>query len=109
MTALTRFRHRCFAKFLTLIVLVLMAVPVVQADDLITKPSRAQKRVGMLVAQLMSRSHLSRRELDSEISNRAFDLYLERLDPTKSYFMQSDVDEFSVERDQIANLSLIHI
>ena len=103
MTALTRFRHRCFAKFLTLIVLVLMAVPVVQADDLITKPSRAQKRVGMLVAQLMSRSHLSRRELDSEISNRAFDLYLERLDPTKSYFMQSDVDEFSVERDQIAN------
>ena len=103
MTALTRFRHRCFAKFLTLTVLVLMAVPVVQADDLITKPSRAQKRVGMLVAQLMSRSHLSRRELDSEISNRAFDLYLERLDPTKSYFMQSDVDEFSVERDQIAN------
>ena len=103
MTAPTRFRHRCFAKFLTLVVLVLMAVPVVQAEDLITKPTRAQKRVGILVAELMSRSHLSRRELDNEISNRAFDLYLERLDPTKSYFMQSDVDEFIVEKDQIAD------
>ena len=103
MTVPTSFRHRCFAKFLTLIVLVLMAVPVVQADDLITKPSRAQKRVGILVAELMSRSHLSRRELDNEISNRAFDLYLKMLDPTKSYFMKSDIDEFIVDKDSISD------
>lgn len=102
MTAPTRFQRHCFAKFLALLLLAVFAVPVVQAEDTITKPTRAQKRVGKLVAELMSRSHLSRRELDTEISNRAFDLYLKRLDPTKSYFMQSDIDEFKLEKDLIA-------
>lgn len=89
--------------FLTLVFLLMMAAPAVQADDTIGKPTRAQKRVGKLVAELMTRSHLSRRELDAEISNRAFDLYLKMLDPTKSYFMQADVDEFKVEKDRIAD------
>ena len=102
MTALTRFQRRCFTKFLTLLMFAAFAAPVVQAEDTITAPTRAQKRVGKLVAQLMSQSHLSRRELDRQISNRAFDLYLKRLDPTKSYFMQSDIDEFKAEKDVIA-------
>ena len=103
MTASSRFRHRCFANFLTLVLFALIAAPVVQADDTITNPTRSQKRVGKLVAELMTRSHLSRRELDTEISNRAFDLYMKRLDPTKSYFMQSDIDEFKAEKDLIAD------
>lgn len=103
MTAQTRLRHRCFAKFLLLTFVALLAVPVVQADDTITVPTRSQRRVGKIVAELMTRSHLSRRELDAQISNRAFDLYLKMLDPTKVYFMQSDIDEFAAQRDVLAD------
>jgi carboxyl-terminal processing protease len=89
-------------KLVLLAVLAFSMVSTLHADDTIKTPSRAQKRVGRLVAELMERGHLSRRELDVEISNRAFDLYLKMLDPTKSYFMQADVDEFALEKDFIA-------
>ena len=103
MTVQTRLRPRQFAaRTLMLVMIAIFAVPSVQADETIKAPSRSQRRVGKIVAELMSRTHLSRRELDVEISNRAFDLYLKMLDPTKSYFLQSDVDEFSTQRDEIA-------
>ena len=88
-----------------LAILAMMAfsmVSTLHADDTIKAPSRAQKRVGKLVADLMERGHLSRRELDVEISERAFDLYMKMLDPTKSYFLQSDADEFATEKTFIA-------
>lgn len=81
----------------------LTSISVSQADDLITAPSRAQKRVGKIVADLMERSHLSRRALDTEISDRAFELYLKMLDPTKSYFLQSDINEFAPQKSLIAS------
>ncbi len=103
MSVQTRLRpsHR-IAKILMLAMMALFAVPIVHADDAIKTPTRSQKRVGKIVADLMTTRHLSRRGLDSEISNRAFDLYLKMLDPTKSYFLQSDVDEFMASRDEIA-------
>ncbi|QEG23929.1 carboxy terminal-processing peptidase [Mariniblastus fucicola] len=102
MIAQTRLLNRCYAKILMLAVMVLTVVPAVNADDIITPPSRSQKRVGKLVAELMTRTHLSRRELDTEISSRAFKLYMKMLDPTKSYFLQSDVDDFAAEKKSIA-------
>jgi len=90
-------------KLVLLAVLAFSMVSTVHADDPIKEPTRAQKRVGKLVAELMERGHLSRRPLDLEISERAFDLYLKMLDPTKSYFLQSDVDEFAIEKDTIAD------
>ena len=103
MTVETRLRrHRCISGFLTLTCIVLFAGPMLKADDTIKAPTRDHVRVGKLVATLMERSHLSRRELDTEISNRAFELYLKMLDPTKSYFLQSDVDEFEAGKSRIA-------
>jgi carboxyl-terminal processing protease len=103
MTVQTKLRpRRCVAQILTLVLVAIFAVPAIQADDTITAPSRSQRRVGKIVAQLMSQSHLSRRELDVEISERAFELYLKMLDPTKSYFLQSDIDEFMKDRLSIS-------
>ncbi len=103
MTVQTKLRpRRCVTQILTLVLVAIFAVPAVQADDTITAPSRSQRRVGKIVAQLMSQSHLSRRELDVEISERAFELYLKMLDPTKSYFLQSDIDEFMADRLSIS-------
>ena len=58
-------------------------------------PTRTDSLVSRLVADLMERQHLSSRPLDDTISSRAFDMFIKNLDPTKSYFLQSDVDEFS--------------
>ncbi|MCH2178018.1 MAG: carboxy terminal-processing peptidase [Mariniblastus sp.] len=74
------------------------------ADDTETfgKPSRSEKQVSRLVAQLMQRDHLSRKPLDNSISQRAFDMFVKMLDPMKVYFLQSDVDEFSKKwRDSV--------
>ena len=53
------------------------------------------KTVSRIVAKLMQDDHLSKRKLDDTMSNRAFDMFIKNLDPTKSYFLQSDIDEFS--------------
>ncbi len=82
-------------SFFTLSLLILVgSVSSLQADDL-KAPTRTDALVSRLVADLMERQHLSSRPLDDTISSRAFDMFIKNLDPTKSYFLQSDVDEFS--------------
>ena len=92
------------ASFLTLTCLFGILAQTAFADDKIVDPTRAQKRVGNIVASLMTQGHLSRRPLDDEVSRRAFDLYIKMLDPTKSYFLQSDIDEFEARKLDIADL-----
>lgn len=72
-----------------------------RADDDFDKPSRTDRIVSQLVARLMKSEHLSSRPLDDTISLRAFDLYIKSLDPLKSYFLQSDIDEFAQWKLQI--------
>ncbi|MEL7497149.1 MAG: carboxy terminal-processing peptidase [Planctomycetota bacterium] len=65
------------------------------------KPTKNHRDVSVLVSAIMEQLHLSKLKLDDTISNRAFNLYLEGLDPTKSYFMKSDLDDFAVWRDSL--------
>lgn len=79
-----------------LLAAVLITVPTdsaVSADEL-APPSRNDRRVGLLVAQLMEARHLSRQKLNDARSIRAFDNYIENLDALKLYFLKSDIDEF---------------
>lgn len=46
------------------------------------------------VADIMDNQHLSKHDLDDEISKRAFDQFFRALDPLKLYFLQSDIDGF---------------
>ena len=67
-------------------------------------PSEKKSRdryITSLVTQLLDRQHLLRRNLDNEISNRAFESFLKQLDPMKVYFYQSDIDEFSLSVDLV--------
>lgn len=59
------------------------------------------RTVSKVVAKLMQSDHLSSRKLDDTISQRAFDMFIKNLDPTKSYFMQSDIDEFAKWRTEL--------
>jgi carboxyl-terminal processing protease len=56
----------------------------------------------MVVTQLLRREHLLRHPLDKEISARCLKTFLQTLDPIKLYFYQSDVDEFSKQKDVLA-------
>ena len=66
--------------------------------------SQADRQVSLLVSRLMQKDHLSRRQLDDNISRRAFDMFTRALDPMKVYFTQSDVDQFSSFEDKIDDL-----
>jgi carboxyl-terminal processing protease len=71
----------------------------VAADEL-KKPTARDIRIAKMVSELMQKQHLSTRKLDDEISTRAFDLFIKRLDPIKVYFNKSDIEEFSKSKNQ---------
>ncbi|WP_235908323.1 carboxy terminal-processing peptidase [Roseiconus nitratireducens] len=74
------------------------------ADQPAAEPTAQDRRIAKLIAQLMPRYHISMTGLDDTISERALDLYLDRFDPMKLYFLQSDVDQFRQYKDQIDDM-----
>ena len=59
-----------------------------------TEPKSKDVQIANMVSQYMQFKHLSRRELDDEISRRCLRSFLKTLDSMKVFFLQSDVDEF---------------
>jgi len=70
-------------------------------DSKLKKPSAIDKRIAVLVSDLMQYQHLSKKKFTDDISSRAFDIYIKRLDPIKVYFLQSDIDEFKASRESL--------
>jgi carboxyl-terminal processing protease len=68
------------------------------------KATVVDKQTAKEVAKLLQERHLSRRPLNDEASERAFDLFIKTLDSAKVYFMQSDIDEFAVNKSQIDDM-----
>lgn len=67
-------------------------------------PRAADQQIVLFVTRTMEAMHLSRHGVDDEIAQRCFDAYVKTLDPWKLYFYQSDIDEFSANRDQIDDM-----
>ena len=86
-------RLRAFSG--TLFLILPFLIPGLSNAQQITEIGRTDKMASNFVAQLMESEHLSRREINDSISIRAFDMFVKSLDPTKSYFMQSDIEEFT--------------
>jgi len=57
-----------------------------------------------LVAEMISRFHISQKPLDDRISAMALQKYIKDLDPQKLYFLKSDIDGFARYRDQLDDL-----
>ncbi len=93
---------KCFLGFFCIAIAIVMAVPTcsMAANDDFGKPSRELRTASRMIYKFMQR-HLSNRQINDEIATRAMELYLKGLDPMKMYFMQSDVDEFSMVADEI--------
>ena len=58
------------------------------------KPDAQQGIVAKNVAKLIETYHYKKVTLGDSLSSAIFDSYLKKLDPGRSYFLQSDIDEF---------------
>ncbi len=64
-------------------------------------PTLQQAIASVHVVQLLSRSHYRKIPLDQKNAEKVFDRYLERLDPNRSFFLQSDIQEFAPYRKKL--------
>ena len=85
--------------FRTVLILLLIGVtlPLLTGAD-IGEPSTKNRQIALMVRGIVSSQHLTRHELDDEISERAFNTFIDRLDPMKLYFLQGDIDAFQTEK-----------
>lgn len=68
------------------------------------KPGGNDRRVTLMVSTLLQREHVSKRELNNQISQRGFNNYLKALDPSKMYFLKSDVEEFKKQENSLDDM-----
>ena len=94
-----RFRSFVLCMLATTCVAITFGVPATQAKP--TDPTRIDRHIAIMVAALMDRRHLSEMEVNDEISHRTLDMFIKTLDRMKLFFLQSDVDEFMAERDNL--------
>lgn len=62
-----------------------------------------EKVLGQVIQQAIATGHFSAVQVDDKLSERAFELYLKRLDIRKQFLIQTDVNELSKFRLQIDN------
>lgn len=80
---------------------VILALVVQLGAAPLTAPKPQDRQVTVLVRSLMTRDHLSKLQLDDEISARALKTLIEGFDPRKMYFLKSDIDEFTSKKDKL--------
>lgn len=61
----------------------------------LNRPNAQDRQITLAVASLLKRGHLTRHEIDDEMSKRCLTTFLKTLDPMKIYFYQSDIDRFN--------------
>lgn len=66
-------------------------------------PNLQQAIASVHVVQLLSRSHYRKIPLDQNNMEKVFDRYLDRLDPNRSFFLQSDINEFEPYRKKLGD------
>ncbi|QDT62051.1 Tail-specific protease precursor [Stieleria bergensis] len=65
------------------------------------KPAPEDSSITRIIASRVPMLHVSRHPLDDQMSERALTLFLDRFDPLKLYFYQSDIDQFRAYKDNI--------
>jgi carboxyl-terminal processing protease len=67
-------------------------------------PSDDQRAIARKIGRILEETHYSGAAIDDAFSAQVFQRYLEFLDPEHSYFLASDVQEFSVYRDKFDDM-----
>ena len=58
-------------------------------------PTDSQRATARKVGRILEGAHYSRAALDDKMSDVIYQRYLESLDGQKSYFLQSDINDFN--------------
>ncbi|MDF7824699.1 carboxy terminal-processing peptidase [Pontiellaceae bacterium B12227] len=87
----------------TLAALLVLALPQIGSAEL-EKSELDVKKISRTVAYSLPVFHLNQLPFDSTISTSAFNLFIEGLDPARSYFLQSDIDAFRKDADNLHKL-----
>lgn len=64
-------------------------------------PNRSQSITAIMVVKRLEQLHYNHRELNDELSSAILDRYIDDLDPTHSYFLASDIQEFEKYRNEM--------
>ena len=67
-------------------------------------PTDDQRAIARKIGRILEETHYSRAAIDDAFSRQVFQRYLEFLDPEHSYFLASDVQEFSVYQDKFDDM-----
>lgn len=59
------------------------------------------KRISTTVAYSLPVFHLNQLHFDAHIATNAFNLFIQSLDPSRSYYLQSDIDTFSKDAENL--------
>ncbi len=77
-----------------LVILLLLLSPVTHADVAKLEPEPGQSAAVIEILDALAAEHYRNLPLDDQLSERLLETYLEQLDPSRSYFLKSDIDEF---------------
>ncbi len=67
----------------------------VSALALPTGQTTQDRQITKIIELLVEQKHISKHQIDDEMSSRCLDTFLKSLDPLKIYFFESDVKEFT--------------
>ncbi len=67
-------------------------------------PTDDQRAIARKIGRILEETHYSREVINDDFSRQVFQRYLEFLDPEHSYFLASDVQEFSVYQDKFDDM-----
>ena len=74
--------------------------------NILLAPGPNDARITYVTARLLENFHYSQQLLDTEISKKFFDGYLETLDPRRENFLQSDIAEFTHYRTNLDTFTI---
>lgn len=107
MTFTTILRTACLTALLCLGVNIAAAdsaMPVLDLNNL--QPTREQMVSSLNTVELLRRHHYNRIRLDDALSSEVFDTYLRHLDPQRSLFSETDIQNFEQYRYKFDDLLL---
>ena len=72
-----------------------------------SRPPETAVETTKLVAEMITRFHISQKTIDDKVSEQLLDRFIEQIDPQKLYFTQAEIDEFNKSKtdldDQVLN------
>lgn len=86
-----------------ILLLVSVCIPFLMGAE-IGEPSTKNRQIALMVRGIVSSQHLTRHELDDEISQRAMSTFIDRLDPMKLYFLEEDIKSFHEKKLELDDM-----